>query len=343
MGKALARTLVSLTILLGLCCCTRAKPPSTPTTPLYDPMATNGGLQFRLHQAVGKASHTMPHEEFVVTLENCQGSEPLTQEHHGVFDPSLAYTLDTSSLRLDVSPYRAVIESVIRQAYGMEGWPCPTFEDAVPLTVQPATQTRFVLRWEELRDRNALDVVSGSRVIASLPLTAPISARLALVSAQEEACAGVSLAESLPTAATDEEPSATEVAAEVSPTPSPGEPEAVLLVRQYLDHINGGELPRAYDLLDPSYQARLAFERYAQGYAPVRSIEIVEIAVASESDGQELVEATLNITMLVQGEVTQADWRASYEIAQGSDVSPYGRTISAVRMHPSRLDENGGQ
>ena len=160
------------------------------------------------------------------------------------------------------------------------------------------------------------------------------SARLVAGDVRYMPCEG-SAAASSPSLVVGDTPVATTRA-----TPAePGSEQAIALARKYLALLDQGHWPEAYALLAPSYQARMPLQAYTQGYAPVRSVELLGLSVVRLDDQTESAQALLRITAQQVDRLVVGDWLAEMTIIAAPGDAPLDRVISDVGVRRVLIDE----
>lgn len=334
MNKYTLHVLLILVAILGLNACQRAKPSpvSVPDTVIPSQAPEEiCDVEFSLNHAIGENTHLRPQAPFTVTIENCTGDEALTREHREMYTLPTDYFLDMEVMLPDLAAQRAAMEAFVEQRYGIEDTRQWQVERTVTLKVPPHTRAAFTLRWQEIWDRNTLDVSVDGQVIASIPLSGPLSAELESISSQQQPCApedeGVSEIVSVPKTATSEPTPGI-----VTWTPGPGSEKSIALVRDYLYLLGEGEYERAYDLLHPVYRDAVSYERYVEAYRPLEDIELQAIESTTVGQYIEAVRVGMIMTTKENGEMIHSPWEGIFEVIIARGNPPYQRRISDVRM-----------
>lgn len=339
-GRVFWGVVLLLTLLALGGCGGRTPAPSPTSAPVAQVAASQPtiagaeGYTFKLHHAPGTTTYTVAREESVVTLENSVNDAPLTRDHRETLALPASYVLDITGLGVNLAPYRAVMEAIIRREYLIEGNANRPVESMVTLQAQPRTCAVFTLRWDELWDQNALDVLQGDTVIASAPFNVLTSAKLSIASETQTPCDAPSPTETAPP------PTPMPAAPEAKGTTSIGEgptipaasPESLALVEDYIASLNRRDFQRAYGLLHPVYQERLPYEGYLRGYDPLVRIEAHEVETMPVSKYKDIVQLNLTITTLDKGQEAIAEWLAVYEVMITRGKPPYQRSITDVSM-----------
>jgi len=338
--RALALLLLVSVLSAG---CARVKPVSSPRPGPTAQVTTNkstpeASLRFQMHASPGQGNHILPGAELSVTLDNCEGSNPLSRLHQETLSLPSTFALDTSGPALSLGAQRSVIESIVRREYKIGDSSSRTIEGSVTLQAQAATKAQFTLRWDELWEKNTLDAIQDGQIIASIPLTVLISARLVVVSTRAEPCPAQTITSSteidLPIVTGPQE---TPSAEEATP-PTPGSDEAIALVGEYLEALGKGDMKGAYNLLHESYQARLSYEDYVEGYGPLVGIEVHSIEAMQAEQYKDIVRAGITIATRNQGKTSYADWGATFEVLVTRGKPPYQRSITQITMQRIQQD-----
>lgn len=123
---------------------------------------------------------------------------------------------------------------------------------------------------------------------------------------------------------------------EVTPPP-PGSDASIALVKDYLEALGRGGLQGAYKLLHETYQARVPYEDYVKGYAPLVGLELHAIEAVQVDEYKDLVQAGITLVTRKQGQTSTSDWQATFEVLVTRGKPPYQRSITHITMQ--RLPE----
>lgn len=344
--KAFWRVLGSISILATLlavvgCAKREVAPSPTPATAqavLAPPTISEAeGFTFRLHQAPGTTTYTVARDESVVTLDNCASEAPITRDHRETLSLPTSYVLDITGLGVNLAPYRAVMEAMIRREYQIEGGASRPVESMVTLQAEPAKRATFTLRWDEIWDQNAIDVLKGDTVVASAPFNVLTSAKLAIASEEQALCSAPELTDTvtpavLPTAIPAAPEARGTTAIGEGPTIPAASPESLSLVQDYIAALNQRDFQRAYGMLHTVYQGRLPYESYVKGYESLARLEAHGVEAMPISKYKDVVQVYLTLTTLQKGEEVSAEWLAVYEVMITRGKPPYQRSITDVSM-----------
>jgi ketosteroid isomerase-like protein len=113
---------------------------------------------------------------------------------------------------------------------------------------------------------------------------------------------------------------------------TPGSDEAMAIVLDYLGALAKGDARGAYALLHESYQKRVPYADYVQGYGPIVGIEIHAIEARQLDGYRDLVHAGVTISTTVHGQTRADDWLATFEVLVTRGRPPYQRSITQVAM-----------
>ena len=345
--KALGRIILGVVVLIALLtaggCGEREATPSPTSAPaaqtaFTQPTLTEAeGYTFRLHQAPGITTYTVARDESVVTLDNCSNDAPATRDHRETLALPTSYVLDITGLGVNLAPYRAVMEAMIRREYQIEGSASRPVESMVTLQAEPNTRTAFTLRWDEIWDQNAMDVLKGDVVVASAPFNVLTSAKLAIAAKDQAICGapGPTLTSEptvLPTAiAAAPEAQGTTAIGEGATIPA-ASPESLSLVQDYIAALNQRDFQGAYAMLHTVYQERLPYADYIQGYDSLVRLEAHGVEAMPISKYKDVVQVYLTLTTLQKGQEVSSEWLAVYEVMITRGKPPYQRSITDVSM-----------
>jgi len=338
--------LILLLVLLLLGGCTRAKPEReslvlATRTMVYSPLRK---VELRLRYPIGQNKGTEPLNPFTVVVDNCRGSEALTEDHEETCFLTMRCDLDLSKAPEEISPQESEMVDFVRRAYGFDSAQRSGVKGVIPLKAPPHTKVKYTLRWLEVWDQNVLELVSNREVKAAIPVKVLYDATLTVVKKEEEPCLRGTEPSRVNVPVVAGKRTATLPAPTLTATESltvslpaiiiPGSDEAIALVRDYLQALQERDFKRAYALLHPAYQARVPFDRYVEGYAPVLDWEIRGIEATKVDKYRELVDVGLTLGIERQGKVVYTDWIATYEVVVTRGKPPYHRSIGSVRMRP---------
>jgi len=331
------RYLLALLLVLGMLAagCARGKPASTTQPASATQPTVEGESRFRLRTAPGIGHHTIPGSEFTIALENCAGDTPLQRLHRETLSLPTTITLDTADLAPDLAADRPAMMAVIRQEYELGGEASRVVADSVSLETQPATRAEFTLRWDEMWETNTLDILGKGQVVASVPVTVLVSARLVIASTFQapcprEAVTGTEVIDLPIVSGPGGTPEET--------IPPPGSDESIALVGDYLKALGAGDTQKAYGLLHETYQTRLPYADYVKGYGATIGIEVHAIEAFQVDEYRDLVRAGITIATRKQGQATYADWWAIFEVLVTRGKPPYQRSITRVIMQRVQQD-----
>ena len=125
---------------------------------------------------------------------------------------------------------------------------------------------------------------------------------------------------------------------EESPTPeeatppTPGSDASIALVREYLEALGQGDLKEAYKLLHESYQAQVPYDDYVKGYSSLAGLELHVMEAIRADDYKDIVRAGITLITRKQGEMSRADWWATFEVLVTRGKPPYQRSITYITM-----------
>jgi hypothetical protein len=301
--------------------------PTADATPTEAVAAEDSPPVFRLQAPIGSAPEQTFGPAFSVTIENCDSSDVLVQEHSETMYVASSLTLDPPPDDLDA--HTADIERMVRDAYGIDQENGYDVTVLLPIEVAGDHRATVQLRWNTTWDENIVEVVRDETVVAELPVRVLMEASLEELESHTEPCP--------PSPEEPPTPTATpEAAVEEEPEPEtlPESDEAIALVRDYVSALSEGRLEEAYALLHPTYQASHPYERWSLGYASVTEIEIRTIESALIDDDTDEVVAELALTREIGNRISHTDWTATYRVVATPGDSPYQRAIIDVRMRP---------
>ncbi len=321
--------LVAACALLALNACRAAQEPALAPEALA-PAASS----FRLREAIGQEPLRQARPAGDVALENCNAAEPLVQTYTLPYEGEGDVALEESALGVDLAPLRGVMAAAAREAYQRAGAYPPTLAESVELQAPAGAQQTYSLVWEEIWDRNTLEVLQGDALVAEVPVRILLSAELRAEAQEATACAVIpSEGEHGRVALTLETGRPLELAQALECELPLAMTTAQQRVSRYVDLLYDGDLQGAYAVLSEGYQLRVPYPRYEAGYAPVREIGLCAIETLGEiGAAQETISATLRLVLDVGGVAEEQFWVAHYEVLRSGP-------IASVTMYKATLGE----